>query len=167
MSVTTASTGVTRRPARQGVLIASLVVSIALNVCFVAGAAWSRYHTPAGPLDQAGHYRKLSSALDLTPPQRTAFDKYVAEMSQRTQSVHKQIAPLIGAAWEEIAKPNADSKQIMQLFNQAAENRRDYQREITVETLTFLSQLTPDQRSKFVAVARERRAAWLRSPQPH
>jgi len=53
--------------------------------------------------------------------------------------------------------------QIMRLFDEAAEKRREFQRETAAQTLDFLAILSPAQRSKFVAIARERRAPWLRS----
>jgi len=80
----------------------------------------------------------------------------------RTEKMHEQVAPLIGAAWEEIAKPQADAAQVMRLFDEAAEKRREFQREATAKTLDFLAILTPAQRGKFVAIAHQRRAPWLR-----
>jgi hypothetical protein len=77
--------------------------------------------------------------------------------------MHEQVAPLIGAAWEEIAKPQADAAEVMRLFDEAAEKRREFQREATSQTLDFLASLSPAQRSKFVAVARERRPLWMRA----
>jgi uncharacterized membrane protein len=148
---------------RRGVLIALLVVSVALNVCFIGGALWTRIHAPPPPLDMAERYNRMRAELDLNPQQRAAFDKYAVAMHDRTQKMHEQIAPLIGDAWEEIAHPQADAAQIMRLFNQASEDRRDYQRDITVQTLSFLATLSPEQRSKFVAIGRERRPLWMRS----
>ncbi len=105
----------------------------------------------------------MAAQLDLDPQQRTAFDAYVAAMRARTEKMHEQVAPLIGAAWEEIAKPQADPAQVTRLFDEAAEKRREFQREATGQTLDLLAILTPAQRSKFVEIVRERRPLWLRA----
>ena len=76
----------------------------------------------------------------------------------------KQVAPLFGAAWEEIGKPQADAAQVMRLFDEAGEKRREFQREAIGQTLAFLAILSPAQRAKFVAIAQER---WTRGRASH
>jgi Spy/CpxP family protein refolding chaperone len=44
----------------------------------------------------------------------------------------------------------------MQLFEQAGEQRRAFRRELGTATFTFLAKLTPEQRAKFVELARQR-----------
>jgi Spy/CpxP family protein refolding chaperone len=105
----------------------------------------------------------MAAQLDLDPQQRIAFNAYAAAMRARTEKMHEQVAPLIGAAWEEIAKPQADAAQIMRLFDEAAERRREFQREASAQTLDLLAILTPAQRSKFVEIVRERRPLWMRA----
>ena len=150
-------------PSRR-VLVLLLVVSLVLNLCFLAGAAWTRLHPPAQWADLEQRYRQMAAELNLEPEQRAGFDAYVAAMRSRTEKMHEQVAPLINAAWEEIAKPQADVGQVMRLLDETAEKRREFQREATAKTLDFLAILSPAQRSKFVAIARERRPPWLR---PH
>jgi Spy/CpxP family protein refolding chaperone len=153
----------TGRPSRR-VLIILLVLSAVLNFCFLAGAAWTRVHGPAGEPDLEQRYQRMAAELNLEPQQRAGFDAYVAAMRTRTEKMREQVAPLINAAWEEIAKPQADAERVMRLFDEATEKRREFQREATAKTLDFLAILTPAQRDKFVAIAHERRAPWLR---PH
>jgi len=150
-------------PSRR-VLVILLILSAILNFCFLAGVAWTRLHAPArGPgLEQ--RYQQLAAELALEPQQRVGFDAYVAAMRNRTEKMREQVAPLIGAAWEEIAKPQADVARVMSLFDEATEKRREFQREATAQTLAFLKVLSPAQRAKFVAIAHERRAPWMR---PH
>jgi Spy/CpxP family protein refolding chaperone len=145
------------------VLIILLAISVVLNLCFVAGAVWTRWYAPARWAGAEQHYQRMAGELDLTPEQRTGFDAYVAAMRARTEKMRQQVAPLTGSAWEEIAKPQADEAQVMRLFDEAAEKRREFQREASTQTLKFLAVLSPAQRSKFVAIARERRGSWLRS----
>ena len=141
-------------------LVILLVLSVALNLCFVAGAAWIRWHAPARWAGVEQRYQRIAGELDLNPEQRTGFDAYVAAMRNRTGRMRQQVTPLIGSAWEEIAKPQADGAQVMRLFDEAAQMRREFQREASAETLKFLALLTPAQRGKFVAIARERRGRW-------
>jgi len=148
------------RPRRR-LLITLLAISALLNLCFIAGAAWIHLNAPTRPNFEQ-HYRQLAAQLDLDPQQRIGFDKYVAAMRSRNEKMRQQVAPVIGAAWDEMAKPQADSAQILRLYDEAAEKRRVFQREATVQTLDLMSILSPAQRGKFVAFAREHRASWLR-----
>jgi Spy/CpxP family protein refolding chaperone len=149
-------------PPRRRLLLALLVVSALLNLFFVAGAAWTRVHGPARPLNREERYQQMARQLDLAPEQRAGFDHYVAAMRARDDKMRQQIAPLVADAWDAIAKPQADVGQIMQRFDEASVKWREFQREATVETLDFLSILSPEQRDKFIAIVRERRAPWLR-----
>ena len=147
---------------RRRLWITLLAISVLLNLCFIAGAVWIRLHAPARPGFEQ-HYAHMAAELDLDPPQRTGFDEYVAAMRSRNEKMRQQVAPLIGAAWDEMAKPQVDSAQVLQLFDEAAEKRRGFQRETTAQTIDFLTILSPAQRGKFIALAREHRSAWLRS----
>jgi uncharacterized membrane protein len=162
VSTATADTASFNGPRRR-LLLTLLVLSVALNLCFVGGALWIRLHAPADPQRLEQRYQQMAAELDLDPQQRIGFDRYVAAMRTRAANMRQQVGPLIGAAWEEIGKPQADVAQVMRLFDDAAERRREFQREATSQTLVFLSILSPAQRSKFVALARERRAPWLRA----
>lgn len=161
-AVTAGPTPATGWPRRR-LLLALLVVSVVLNLFFVAGAVWTRWHAPAPWQSPAQRYQQMATQLDLDPRQRIGFDAYVAAMRVRTEKMREQVAPLIGSAWEEIAKPQADVAHVMRLFDEASEKRREFQREATGQTLDLLAILSPAQRSKFVALARERRAPWLRA----
>jgi len=166
--VSTATAGPVRQPGAltggpgRRVLVILLIVSAVLNVCFVAGAVWTRWHAPARWASAEQRYQRMAAELNLEPRQRIGFDRYVAAMRARTGKMREQVAPLIGSAWEEIAKPQADVAQVMRLFDEAAEKRREFQREATAQTLDLLAILSPAQRSKFVAIAHERRAPWRR-----
>ena len=148
---------------RHRLLTVTLIVSALLNVCFIAGAAWTHWYPPGPGAIQEERYRQMRAELDLDAKQRQAFDAYVVAMRAHSEQMRQEIGPLFGAAWREIAKPTAESAQVMRLFDEASEKRRQAQREMTAQTLEFLATLTPEQRSKFVAIARERRASWLHS----
>ena len=162
MSAAAAGTTAIRRPPRSRLWVALFVVSLALNLCFVAGAVWSRMHASPVRIDMAEYYRQMAGELDLDPQQRAAFDRYVAAMRTRTDQMRQETDPLVGAAWEEIAKPQPDTAKVEQLFDESADKRRVFQREAASQMLTFVATLSPAQRGKFVQLMRERRAAWRR-----
>jgi Spy/CpxP family protein refolding chaperone len=146
------------------VLLILLVASVVLNLCVVAGAVWTRWHAPARWAGMEERYQQMAAELDLNPQQKIAFDAYAAAMRARTEKMRQQVGPLMGAAWEEIAKPQADEAHVVRLFDEAAEKRREFQREASAQTLKFLAILSPEQRSRFVAIAQQRRGSGTRAP---
>jgi uncharacterized membrane protein len=166
--VSTATAGSTRTPSspRRHLLVTLVAISVALNLFFIAGAVWTRMHAPPGRTGPDERYEQMAAELKLDPQQRAAFDGYVTAMRARVEEMRQQVDPLIGSAWEEVAKPQTDTARVMGLFDQATEKRRAFQRELTTQTIAFLSQLSPEQRSKFVTIAREHRAPWFRPQRP-
>ena len=139
-------------------IAALLAVSVALNLCFVAGALWSRFNAPP-PLAASERFRKLEAALDLTDQQRPVYRAYVAATLARTARQRREIDPLLAAAWSEIAKAQPDDDAVMQRFDEASAVWRGSQREAVNATLSLLATFTPEQRERFVADELERRAA--------
>jgi len=162
MSVTTA--GMTRGGGmpRQRLLIAILAISVALNLCVVAGAVWSRFHPPPPPQTFSERFHRLADTLDLTPQQHVDFDRYVADMATRGDRMRQAVEPMMDAAWTEIAKPDADPARVLQMLDDAGNQRRAFQHEAVTATLSELATLTPDQRAKFIAAEREYRSAQRR-----
>jgi Spy/CpxP family protein refolding chaperone len=163
MSVTTA--GLRRRSygvSRRRLLVAILAVSVALNLCVIAGALWSRLHAPPFPPTFSDRLRHVEDTLDLTPAQRVAFDRYIADMTARGDQMRQQLDPMFDAAWAEIAKPDADQARVLQLFDDASNHRRAFMHDAVGSTLSLLATLTPDQRAKFIADEREFRMAQRR-----
>jgi Spy/CpxP family protein refolding chaperone len=144
-------------------LIALLVRSLVLNLCFVAGALWTRLHAPPGGRNLVERYQEIASELDLNAQQRAAFDQYIAAMRRRADQMRQDTDPLMGAAWDELAKPQPDEAKVTQLFDQAGDKRRGFQHDATAQTMALLATLSPAQRAKFVALMRERRAAARRA----
>jgi Spy/CpxP family protein refolding chaperone len=161
MSVTAA--GVNRRPglSRQRLLVGALAISVALNLCVVAGALWSRYGTPE-PMSASQRFRKLEASLNLNEQQRQAFEAYVAASRRRGAQLRKEIEPLLDASWNEMAKPQPDEAAILQTLGEASNRWRASQRETIQATMALLATLSPDQRTKFIADERERRTTLRR-----
>src|SRR5260370_16436644 len=136
------------RPRRR-LLLTLLALSIALNLFFVGGAAWSRLHARSEWPSPEQRYQQMAAELDLDSQQRTGFDRYVAAMRARTQNMREQVAPLIAAAWQEIGTPQADAAQVMRRVDEPAGKRREFQREATAQTLPFLAVLPPPHPPEF------------------
>ena len=167
MSTTTAGTRLPHKWSRERTLVAVLIVSAALNLAFVGGALWTRLRPPAEQAGAAQHYEMIASQLGLDARQHAAFERYLAGMRSRSEKLHQQLAPLVGDAWDAVAKPGSDVKQVMQLLDTATDKRRDFQHETVLQTLDFLATLSPAQRADFVALARERHPWFPKRPPGH
>jgi Spy/CpxP family protein refolding chaperone len=152
----TAASVVLRPGSRQHLFWVVLILSLALNLCFIAGALWIRVQGPPLPMSPEQRLQQIEPQLALNSQQKAAFDEYARTVRSRMQSMHEAIEPLVANAWSELAKPDADQAKIMQLFDQAGEQRRAFRPELVTATFTFLAKLTPEQRAKFVELARQR-----------
>jgi uncharacterized membrane protein len=157
VSTATAGSTVSNKWSRQRAWLAVLAVSLALNLFFVAGAVWTRLQPP--PDNSATQrFQQIAGELGLDARQREGFNRYAAAMRARSEKDSGQTQPLVAAAWDAIAKPNADPAQVLKLFDEAGDQRRQSLHEGIAQTLDFLALLSPEQRSKFVSLMRERRA---------
>ena len=145
-----------RPGSRQHLIWAVLILSLALNLCFIAGALWIRVQGPPPPMSPEQRLQQIEPQLALNPQQKTAFDDYARTVRSRVQSMHETIEPLVANAWSELAKPDADQAKVMLLFDQAGDQRRAFRRELGTATFAFLAKLSPEQRAKFVELARQR-----------
>jgi Spy/CpxP family protein refolding chaperone len=149
-----------RSRSRQHWWKGALALSFALNLFFIAGALWIRIHAPVATLSPEDRLDQMAGQLNLDPQQKQAFTHYSQIMRERLQAMHGAVQPLIGNAWSEVAKPQADETKVMQLFDQAARERRGFMRDLTTMTLSFLATLSPEQRARFVQLARQRPRPW-------
>jgi Spy/CpxP family protein refolding chaperone len=152
----TAASVALRPGSRRHLFWVILVLSLALNLCFIAGALWIRVQGPPLPMSPEQRLQQIEPQLALNPQQKAAFDEYARTVRSRVQSMHEAIEPQVANAWSELAKPDADEAKVMQLFDQAGDQRRAFRRELGTATFTFLAKLTPEQRAKFVELARQR-----------
>ena len=141
---------------RQHLLWVVLTLSLALNFFFVAGALWIRFHGPPLPMNPEERLQQMEPQLALNPQQKEAFDRYAKTVRSRMQMMREAVEPVVGKGWSELAKPDADETKVMQLFDDAAQQRRNFRRELTTTTLSFLATLSPEQRARFVDLARQR-----------
>ena len=152
----TAASVALRPGSRRHLFWVILVLSLALNLCFIAGALWIRVQGPPLPMTPEQRLQQIEPQLALNPQQKAAFDEYARTVRSRVQSMHEAIEPQVANAWSELAKPDADEAKVMQLFDQAGDQRRAFRRELGTATFIFLTKLSPEQRAKFVELARQR-----------
>jgi uncharacterized membrane protein len=142
------------RWSRSRVLLAMLSVSLVLNVLFVAGGVWSRVEEPRPPrLDQ--RFEQIGAQLNLDARQRAAFNGFIAEMRGRRDKVQRQVVPLYRSAWDAAGKPAMDNSEVLRSFEAAFDERVRLNRETTAQMIDFLQTLSPEQRGRFVTLARD------------
>jgi uncharacterized membrane protein len=157
--VTIADAAVPEKRVRHHLLWVAVSLSLALNVFFLGGALWTRFHTPP-PLTREERFDQVSSALALDPQQRQAFAQYSQAMHAWLEEMQGKSHPLFRAAWAEVSKPQADETKVMQLLDQAMQIRHAYLGKITSATIAFLKTLSPGQRSEFIKVAHQGPPPW-------
>jgi hypothetical protein len=133
-----------------------LVLSLALNLCFVAGLFWVRMEASRAQLGPPERMQLVAKQLALDDNQRAAFDRFVGTMRLKSRQLHETNVPLIDDAWQEFAKQQPDEAAIDKLFEQAANNRRSFQIETGRALREFLVVLSEDQRTKFIALVKNR-----------
>jgi uncharacterized membrane protein len=157
--VTIAGTAVPGRNIRHPLLSVALAFSLALNLFFVAGAVWTRFHEPP-PQTREERFDQVATALALDPQQRAVFARYSQTMREQLEATRQAASPLVRATWAEVIKSQPDEAKVMELLDQAAEVRRHHLNEITEATIRFLRTLTPKQRAKFVKVVHQGPPPW-------
>jgi uncharacterized membrane protein len=133
-----------------------LTLSLALNLFFIAGALWIRFQGPPPPMNAEERLERIGDQLGLDPQQKEVFEQYSQTVRTRMQLMRKAVGPLTSSAWSEVAKPDADQERVLQLFDEAGQTRRNFMRELAPITMSFLAQLSPQQRAKFVELIQQR-----------
>ena len=149
-----------RGTTRQHLLWVALALSLVLNLCFVAGALWIRIQEPALMMSPEQRIQRIGPELALDPQQRQAFEQYSEAVPVVMQRMHEAVDPLMNAARTELAKPDADEATVTRLFDEAAQARRGFSRELIAKTLSFLAVLSLEQRAKFVELYHQRLRPW-------
>ena len=155
---------VTRKVTRQPLLWVALTLSLVLNLCFIAGAAWIRIHGPAPPTTAEERFQRIGAELALDPRQQLAFDHYSQEVRSNQARMREAIDPIMAAARAELAKPDADEATVVRLLEDAGQVRRGFQRELIGTTLSFLAVLSIEQRVKFVELFHQKFRSWGQRP---
>jgi uncharacterized membrane protein len=67
--------------------------------------------------------------------------------------------PLFRHIWEELAKAQPDEAIINRSIEEANDNKRAYQKDVTAAIGAFLATLSPEQRAEFIEAAKRHQAA--------
>lgn len=153
--MTVASLAARNNP-RQQFLWLLLFVSLAINLFFVGAFLWSRFRETPPPIYAEERLEWIGTQLQFDPQQKDAFVKYSEAVRANMQAMHAAVDPLMSKAWSEVAKPDAEAATVVQLFDDAGRTRRGFMHELAPITLSFLAKLSPEQRTRFVELARQR-----------
>lgn len=148
---------------RSRLLWVALAVSLTLNIFFIAGLVWSQVSPPPFPTP-AERLAQTEKELNLSGDQRDAFQRFVTEVRERTRHLRETNKPILDRVWDELAKPQPDQDVIARLVDEATENRRVYQKDMSAVLAQFLAALSPEQRNQFIDLAkrpRDQRGAHL------
>ena len=150
-----------------------LVLSVVLNLAFLGGFAWTRaHHARFASGAGSGYQQRLERAVEglkLDAGQQQAWNDFVQNVRQRGRGMREANAQLLDSAWSELAKTNPDGAAVERAFEQAGENRRQFQRDTMQSMTRFLATLGPEQRVRFLERARrpEPPRSGERPPRPH
>ena len=145
-------------PRRRGRwLKLALIVSLTLNLCFVAGLVYTKLATEAWLTPQQ-RVESLARDLNLTDPQRQSLRELTQVLRTKGQALRATNEGLINQVWAELDKPQPDQDAIGRVLGQIAENRRQFQLQVGMALGTFFAKLSPEQRAHFIDLARQRRS---------
>jgi len=154
-----------RAPKRRRGVVIVLVLSLALNVFFIAGlighlAFHVQFgHQPMGPIQR---FERASHEMDLSGAQLAAFNGMIATLHQHRRETFQKNRPIFDQIWDQLAKSQPDDKAIADLIAQADANHIAFQKEATAAMESFLATLTPQQRAQFADLAK-----WPQPVPPH
>ncbi len=129
-----------------------LALSLTLNVCLVGGLVWAMYNAEKVQ-SPTQRFLAVGRSLDLNDGQRAALRSFASAARNAGRTLRDGNEPLMQQIWGEMAKPNPDTAAITRYADTATQNRRAYQKAMTDGLLAFLATLTPDQRTRFAALA--------------
>lgn len=132
---------------------AVLALSLALNLCVVGGVLYFKYVQPHGPA------QALPRELGFGNDQRSAFRTFLQTVRAKGQAMREKVAPLEAQLAQELAKPQPDRDKIVSLVTQISDQRREFMIALNDAMLPFLATLSPEQRQRFIEMARRRQDA--------
>ena len=109
---------------------------------------------------QHDRFEHIVSTLGLNDTQQAAFKQFQAAQ-RHGGPMHKSNTTI----WAKVADPATPADQIAGLLEGTVKNRTEYQQGIANALGKFLATLTPEQRAKFIAEARQptrRHGPWSR-----
>ena len=149
-----------RRASRQHIWKALFALSVALNLFFVVGALWIRVHAPAPMASAEDRFEQMAGELGLNAAAKASicalFGNHARAIASNAQGgTAFGCSRLVGGG---SSRAPIETK-VMQLLDQAAQERRGYVRDLTTTTLSFLSTLSQQQRDEFIKLGPSAAAA--------
>jgi hypothetical protein len=120
-----------------------LVLTLSLTQSGCRRRPYGSFHGP--PQRSTRRLQQIEPELALNPQQKQAFDVYAHTVRVRMQSMRDAIEPVIGNAWSELAKPDADETRVMQLFDDGGATTAQLSAGISNDDVVAPATLSPEQ----------------------
>jgi uncharacterized membrane protein len=137
-----------------------LVLSVALNLFVAGGFAYSQYTaahtTPAVPGGPERRLEAFAQKLGIDPENSPPFKEWRRSLRTAQGALFKENQPLVAQAWADLSIPTPDARQVQQILDQMAANRRAFQADATAATIKFLNTLDESQKKTFMSMVVDR-----------
>jgi len=140
---------------RRNVLWLVLGASLAANVFFAAGVAYTVYTDRRVTESPAARVDLVAESLDLSPAQRTALEELRERAAIRHAGLREVGAPARMAILEQVAQPVFDRDRVVAAIRAWNEERTLYFATYAEDLHEYLMTLSPAQRRAFLDMARE------------
>ena len=133
-----------------------LAASVALNVFFVAGVVYSEYFAP-GPAERAERrIAEIGERLELTEAQVGDLMALRQRARARRGAPREDRQEMRARLLDELGRPEFDRDSIVRLMEERWRGRQAGFADMAAELHAYLATLSPEQRERFLAMARER-----------
>ncbi len=133
-----------------------LVISLALNVLFVAGAMHARSTAERLSARPEARTERLVERLQLGPDQRQALQAYRSQARERVAAMRAQLRPAFQDMRQQLGADNPDPELLAANLVRMADTRHEFERDMAAMTVQFLQNLEPHQMRRFLDFARRR-----------
>ncbi len=130
-------------------------VSLTANVFFAAGVGYTVYQDRRAADSPEARVDMVAERLGLDEAQHEALSLLRERSAMRRPGLRQADAPVRAAVLKQVAQPQFDRDLVMSLLVERDEERRPYFAEYAEDLHGFLITLTPEQREKFLDMARE------------
>ncbi len=141
---------------RSKLLWTVLIVSLAANVAFLAGAIYTLSTREDPAAARAARVEALAQRLGLGPEQQRGLVELGERVRQKRQVMREGHAEQREAYFVELGKAAFDRARVIELFEQRAARQAEHVADIAAEMHAYLATLSPEQRAEFLGMARER-----------
>jgi len=132
----------------------ALVLSLALNVAFVAGYYMRTSLATRLVQSPQARVRFIREQLQLSPPQQRAFQRFLRQANLATRDMRESNEDVAEQLWSEMSSEHPDLAALTRYTDEINANRAAQQRQLLNATLPFLDQLDAAQRAEFLRIVR-------------